>query len=504
MNATAPVLPGETLAGKYRVERVLGQGGMGVVVTARHLELDERVAIKFLVGQPSQVAVDRFLREARAAVKVKGEHVCRVFDFGRLEETLEPYIVMEHLEGTDLARKLEREGPQPVEAVVGWILEACDALAEAHALGIVHRDLKPANIFLATRPDGSTCAKVLDFGISKLPKAEVMTQTAAIMGSPVYMSPEQMESARDVDATSDVWSLGVMLYELVGGRPPFLGESMVQLAIQVREKEPRPLQELVPGVPDRLVNAITKCLSKSPGARYASVAELAADLAPLAPPEVSAIAMRLARRLVARRSDPASGFDSAIGLAATARPEPEEGAPSSPVVGEHVARGRGTFAPLQSTMGDTPPATRRRGPVSLVLVVAMFALVLAFAIRALVPSKDAAEGAPLPPPSGVLDSALEATETPASAAPPPVAAPSASSAFHAPSEVAPPVTTPSAKAPVVKLTTTPPASGAQATATAAAAASSVAPDSTRLPPAPAPHASPPATRKPRELDRDDP
>src|SRR3954452_10790259 len=192
MISAAPVLPGETLAGKYKVERVLGKGGMGIVVAARHLELDERVAIKFLLGERSSAGVDRFLREARAAAKVKGEHVCRVFDFGRLE-TGEPYIVMEYLEGPDLARKLASQGPQPVPAVVGWIIEACDALAEAHAIGIVHRDLKPANVFLANRTDGSSCAKILDFGISKL-AAETMTSTATVMGSPLYMSPEQMES----------------------------------------------------------------------------------------------------------------------------------------------------------------------------------------------------------------------------------------------------------------------------------------------------------------------
>lgn len=515
MNATAPVLPGETLAGKYRVERVLGRGGMGIVVTARHLELDERVAIKFLVGEPSQVAVDRFLREGRAAVKVKGEHVCRVFDFGRLEETGEPYIVMEHLEGTDLARKLDRDGPQPAEAVVGWMIEACDALAEAHALGIVHRDLKPANVFLANRPDGSTCAKVLDFGISKLPKAETFTQTAAIMGSPVYMSPEQMESARDVDARSDVWSLGVMLYELIAGAPPFVAESMVQLAVKVRENEPRPIRELVPDVPELLVIAIGKCLAKKPGARYASVAELATALAPLAPPEVSAVAMRLSRRLVALHAE------SGLELAATARHNDppattaeSRGEASVPTVtSDLVARARGTFAPLQSTMGE-PPAVRARRRRSSILAGLLALCAIAFAGSAVFSSKDATstdvtkDAAERPPlaalPTSAPDTTLDAAG-PTSAAPPTTAptppVPLASSSSTA--DVREPVVSAPRRSPVVHAPST-------ATATAAPVATMQMPvlgtgaaTSTQGPTTPPPRSGP-EPRKPRELDRDDP
>jgi eukaryotic-like serine/threonine-protein kinase len=199
MMAAPPALPGETFAGKYRIERVLGQGGMGVVVLARHLDLDERVAIKFLVKTGDTGAVERFVREARAAAKVKSEHVCRVYDVGRLP-TGEPYIVMEYLEGIDLAKKLEQEGPQPIHLVALWMVEVCEALAGAHAAGIIHRDLKPANILLAERTDGSTCAKVLDFGVSKLPTQTFMTNAAANMGTPLYMSPEQIASASDVDA----------------------------------------------------------------------------------------------------------------------------------------------------------------------------------------------------------------------------------------------------------------------------------------------------------------
>jgi len=427
---TAPVLPGETFAGKYRVERLLGQGGMGVVVAARHLQLEERVAIKFLVGEPSEAAVDRFLREARAAVKVKGEHVCRVFDFGRLE-TGEPYIVMEHLEGTDLAHKLEKDGPQPVASAVGWVIEACDALAEAHAAGIVHRDLKPANVFLAKRPDGSACAKILDFGISKLPAGSTMTRTATMMGSPVYMSPEQMESARDVDARSDLWSLGIMLYELISGELPFVGESMVQLAVKVREKDPIPLETLVPEVPDALARTIAKCMSKKAKDRHANVAELAAELAPFAPPEVAPLVARLASRLDVRASH------SKLALQATARQSPgvakaaaapegagseddaaaSGGGPSPMAVSREapenitgprktsdapvklaktareeavVARGRGTFAPLQSTLGGDSPRARPRWMYGAAAVVVL--VVGSLGVRSWL----SASGAPVP------------------------------------------------------------------------------------------------------------
>ena len=346
MDAVAPILPGETLAGKYRVERVLGRGGMGIVVAARHLELDERVAIKFLLGEHSDGSAERFLREGRAAAKVKGEHVCRVFDFGRLE-TGEPYIVMDHLEGQDLARKLEREGPQPFAKVVGWVIEACDALADAHATGIIHRDLKPANIFLAERADGSSCAKILDFGISKLARAETMTGPATTMGSPVYMSPEQMESARDVDARSDVWSLGVLMYELIAGRPPFVGGSMVQLTVLVRERREEPLELVVPGVPEGLARVVTRCLQKKPDDRFATVADLATALAPYAPDDVSQLLARLLRR---RTSDPALALARTSPDLERQTPVPMERTETSQAI--HVDGARGTFAPVQSSVAQ--------------------------------------------------------------------------------------------------------------------------------------------------------
>src|SRR5262245_15691858 len=238
--------PGGILAGKCRIDRVLGQGGMGIVVAAHHLQLDERVAIKFLLPEAlaNPEAVARFGREARAAVKIKSEHVARVTDVGALPETGAPYMVMELMRGKDLGAALREQGALPVHLAVEYVLQACEALAEAHAIGIVHRDLKPANLFLTARADGSPCVKVLDFGISKIAAHSGsgsdmgMTRTQSIMGSPLYMSPEQMASARDVDQRSDVWAVGTVLYEIVTGHVPFTGETMPQLCTQILHHEP--------------------------------------------------------------------------------------------------------------------------------------------------------------------------------------------------------------------------------------------------------------------------
>jgi serine/threonine-protein kinase len=286
-HVSVPVQPGEVLAGKFRVERILGAGGMGVVVSAMHLELDERVAVKFLLPQSIQgpEAAARFVREARNAVKIKGEHVARIIDVGRLENGA-PYMVMEYLEGNDLSAQLEK-GPIAIEDAVDYVVQACDAMAEAHALGIVHRDLKPANLFLTKRSDGSAIIKVLDFGISKAnvpdTKDAGLTKTSAVMGSPYYMSPEQMKSSRDVDSRTDVWSLGVILFELLSGRPPFQGDTLPELLSAIMLDVPPALQTLRPDVPPALAAVLVQVLQKDRTQRYRNVGELAAALSPFAP-----------------------------------------------------------------------------------------------------------------------------------------------------------------------------------------------------------------------------
>lgn len=283
------VRPGEVLAGKYRIEQVLGQGGMGVIVQATHLQLDERVAIKFLLPQAleNEEAVMRFAREARAAVKIKSEHVARVTDVGTLATGC-PYMVMEYLSGSDLSQLIQDRGPLPIEEAVDYILQASEALAEAHALGIVHRDLKPANLFHTRRADGSSCIKVLDFGISKVTGlsgsgADLgMTRTTAVMGSPLYMSPEQMASSRDVDARTDIWSLGIILYELLTGRAPFLADTMPQLCAMILQQTAPPLRNVRPDAPEGLQAVLARCLEKEPARRYGNIAELASALSPFA------------------------------------------------------------------------------------------------------------------------------------------------------------------------------------------------------------------------------
>jgi hypothetical protein len=280
---TPPVAPGEVVAGKYRVDRVIGSGGMGIVVAATHLELDRPVAIKFLTADAAKApdVVARFSREARAVAKILGEHVARVLDVGALDDGL-PYMVMEYLEGADLAQRIAREGRLPLPEAARYILEACEALSEAHAAGIIHRDLKPANLFLARRPDRSTIVKLLDFGISKSPVGATagMTSTHAVMGSPVYMSPEQLVSTKSVDARSDIWSLGVVLYEALAGTPPFGGESMPQIVTRILHAPVPRLAQARPDLPPAVDAIVACCLDKEPMARFPDVAELARALAP--------------------------------------------------------------------------------------------------------------------------------------------------------------------------------------------------------------------------------
>jgi serine/threonine-protein kinase len=282
---------GMIVDGKYRVERLLGEGGMGVVVAATHEGLDQRVAIKFLHADAmrNKEAVERFQREAKVAAKVKSEHVTRVFDVGAVEEAGVPYIVMEYLEGGDLGDLIDEHGRLPIDDACEIALQACEALAEVHAAGIVHRDLKPSNLFVTRRADGSPCLKLLDFGISKFTVHPddstvdpALTQTATIMGSPSYMSPEQLKSTKEVDARTDVWSLGAVLYEGLVGKPAFRGETVPQVCAMIASDEPAPPSSLRGGLPADLERTVLACLEKKPE-RRASLVDLARVLARHAP-----------------------------------------------------------------------------------------------------------------------------------------------------------------------------------------------------------------------------
>ncbi len=311
---TVPIAPGQVLDGKFRVDQVLGVGGMGVVVAATHLQLGTRVALKFMLPEGLQRAgfVERFTREARAAVRLKSDHVARVLDVGTLS-TGSPYMVMEYLEGSDLGSVIETRGPMPVDIAVDCVLQACDAVAEAHALGIVHRDLKPRNLFLTQRNDGASLVKVLDFGISKDRTGSDLglTRTAEVIGSPNYMSPEQLKSTKGADERSDIWALGVILYELLTGLVPFVAESITQLTAMVLTEPPRPITELRPEVPRELARTIERCLEKDPEKRFASIAQLAAALERFASPDTRPLAMRIARIAAGGRPSALSASSSA-------------------------------------------------------------------------------------------------------------------------------------------------------------------------------------------------
>ncbi|HEX9618538.1 MAG TPA: protein kinase [Polyangiaceae bacterium] len=333
---------GDVIDGKYRVDAILGRGAMGLVVAAWHLELEEPVAVKLLLAKNVnwEEVSERFRQEARAAAKVKSEHVARVFDVGTTSTGF-LYMVMEYLEGHTLTRELEQNGPPAIALAVQYVMQAGEAVAQAHAVGLVHRDLKPENLFLARQLDGSAIIKVLDFGISKARAGSFMkemslTGTSWMMGSPLYMSPEQMRSARDVDEGTDIWALGAILYELIAGRPPFVADCLPDLCQTVLYERPPLLTPLRNGVSEALEEIVFRCLRKKREERWPSVAALTEALAQHAPDEARVHATRATRILTATnlgrsrieyppKSAPGIGAPLATTASPPAAQEPEPG-----------------------------------------------------------------------------------------------------------------------------------------------------------------------------------
>ncbi|GMV17876.1 MAG: serine/threonine protein kinase [Polyangiaceae bacterium] len=325
----APVKQGDVLDGKYVVERVLGVGGMGVVVAARHAQLGSRVALKFLLPE---AAADgnvcaRFMREAQTVTRLTGEHVARVLDVGTLP-TGAPYMVMEYLEGRDLGRILEERGALSVPDAIDYLVQACEAVAQAHAAGVVHRDLKPSNLFVTRGADGSPLIKVLDFGISKAMARGLedsqLTNTSGFLGSPQYMSPEQIRSAKHVDMRSDIWSLGVILHELLTGRPPFDAQTAGAVLANIIGDSPPPPSALRPEIPRELDAVVARCLEKDVRQRYATVGELVRDIAAFGRPATVVAATKIQKILTQ------SGLGPDVEALTELAPQPE-------ITGSHPA-----------------------------------------------------------------------------------------------------------------------------------------------------------------------
>jgi eukaryotic-like serine/threonine-protein kinase len=364
-----PFSPGDVIADKYEMIKVIGAGGMGYVVSATHVELGHQVALKFL--RPELLVhrdlVARFVKEARTAVMIKSEHVARVFDVGTLPDA-GPFIAMELLEGQDLGRVVSQRGALPIGAAIDYILQACEALATAHALGIVHRDIKPENLFLSRSVPGVDVIKVLDFGISKLGVPEppppqrsrrpTVRSTGAV-GSPTYMSPEQIRAVDDVDARADVWALGCVLYELLTGTPAFDAPSLTQLAAHILERQPEPLRSIKPDLPLDLEWVVSHCLGKDPARRFQNVGELAAALVPFGAPSARIVADRCRYVLdptasfeIDEKTGPVSWNGLTTGLEGSSilPPPPRSSTPSTmervTVVARRVVRQKKPLAPI--------------------------------------------------------------------------------------------------------------------------------------------------------------
>jgi serine/threonine-protein kinase len=440
-----PVVTGQVLDGKFRVERIIGEGAFGLVVEARHLQLDERVALKFLRPEARarpDIAM-RFAREARSAAKIRSDHVARVFDVGGADGGA-PFIVMEFLEGQDLEARLAKGGALPIAEACEYVIQACEGLAAAHTRGIVHRDIKPGNLFV-TDDGGIPRVKLVDFGISKagisisLEDVDLQSvDTTQIMGSPHYMSPEQIRSTKDVDGRADIWSLGVVLFELITGKPPFYtATELTGIIAQVLHEPHPPLQSLRGDAPTALSAVVDRCLQKDVAQRYQNAAELAVALLPFAPKRARGVVER-ANAITNR----ASGSDIPVDSLPPPMPMPQRVSSTSP--SSQVVLSNPTLVTPEAPAGRTLGVVLGAALVVLLFASGAFAL-WSRSRGAAAPTEPPAASTPAPratatptPPPAPMPSAQPTAEPAAAASSAPVATTTATAAKSA----AAPTTTP--------------------------------------------------------------
>jgi serine/threonine-protein kinase len=482
--------PGTILLGKYRIDELIGTGGMGNVVRASHLYLHQAVAIKLLLPQmaESESTKQRFLREAQATVKLKSEHSARVMDVGTTPDGL-PFMVMEFLDGSDLNQILRHHGPQAPAIVVDLMLQACEGIAEAHALGIVHRDVKPSNFFITRRPDGSMLLKILDFGISKTPIGyDELTGTQTVIGTPSYMAPEQMKSGRAADPRSDIWSIGVVMYQLINGRPPFSGESYAELVLKVGLEPPSPM--LVP-LPSGLPEVIFRCLEKDPNARHQNVGDLARMLAPYAsdPQSAAQSAGRASRILHNRGAQMGQMGPMGMGpmgmgmIGMQGSPLSAGGGLATPIPISPAQLTPRSWPASQATslsQGAGQVTVRTRGNRGLLIAGVTSLCVLAGTSGYIISQMSR---------GGARNDSHVSMPQPVTAASDPPATPTAPPAAVPPSATAPATTPPPATAPAAP---PPPATAPAATPPTATAPATTPPPTTAPPPSTAPVAAPPS------------
>ena len=370
MSAANPHAP--QMVGNYVVERTLAQGAMGTVYVARHSLTYARVALKLLRTEPNtdKQAEERFLREVRAAAQIGHDGIVKVQDAGKTPEG-HLYLAMELLSGETLEERIARTGGERLTAM-DWLLAVLEPLTAAHEHSIVHRDLKPANVFIARATDGSEHVKLLDFGLARDTREKSGTQTGIALGTPYYMSPEQAARPKDVSPASDVWSMGVMMYEVLTGSMPFDGETLHAVVIQAATMPHVPVRDRAPDLHPQLAELVDECLSKRPELRPRNASELRARLLPLLDDE-------------SVRSD----LTNAAPQAAPRVQEPHEGVPM-PFAETAIALSH------DSRIEDVHPRIKKSGLGLWVSTFAVLALVIAGIFWALERSLDTASVAPLP------------------------------------------------------------------------------------------------------------